>query len=385
MHTHQKSSDPVATIGLDIGKNTFHVVGLDKRGAIVMRTKVSRSQLIRRLVNLPPSLIGLEAGSGSHHIARQIKPLGHDVRLIPAQYVKPFLKAHKNDYRDAEAVAEAVQRPTMNFVAIKTPEQSDLLSLHRVRSRLVRQRTAIINQMRGFLIERGITVRQGPGPLRKVLPEVLSSPPPALSPRILRLIAELDEDWRHLDERLKALSAEILSLSENDPACQRLMTVPGIGPIISSAVVASIGTGSGFKQGRDFAAWLGLVPKQEFDRRPHQTRQDLQAGQQIPAHPLCAGRPRCPRAAPRHGDARPLAVDRTGFQALGASQSAGDRARQQARPYCLGRACARSPLRAKDHSRCLDRASLSSSPGLTATLTTTAFDRSSLQRLEFRT
>ena len=263
MHTHQKSSDPVATIGLDIGKNTFHLVGLDNRGAIAMRIKVSRNQLIRRLVNLPPCLIGLEAGSGSHHIARQIKPLGHDVRLIPAQYVKPFLKGHKNDYRDGEAIAEAVQRPTMNFVAIKTPEQSDLLSLHRVRSRLVRQRTAIINQIRGFLIERGITVRQGPAPLRKVLSEILSSPPEALSPRLLRLISELDEDWRRLDERLQALSAEIQSLSDNDAACQRLMTVPGIGPIISSAVVAAIGTGSGFKQGRDFAAWLGLVPKQE--------------------------------------------------------------------------------------------------------------------------
>ena len=151
----------------------------------------------------------------------------------------------------------------MNFVVIKTPEQSDLLSLHRVRSRLVRQRTAIINQIRGFLIERGITVRQGPAPLRKVLPEVLSSPPEALSPRLLRLISELDEDWRRLDDRLEVLSGEIASLSENDAACQRLMTVPGIGPIISSAVVAAIGTGSGFKQGRDFAAWLGLVPKQE--------------------------------------------------------------------------------------------------------------------------
>jgi transposase len=263
MHTHQKSSDPVATIGLDIGKNTFHLVGLDKRGAIVMRVKVSRHQLARRLANLPRCLVGLEAGSGSHHIARQIQGLGHDVRLIPAQYVKPFLKGHKNDYRDAEAIAEAVQRPTMNFVAIKTPEQSDLLSLHRVRSRLVRQRTAIINQIRGFLLERGITVRQGPRPLRMALPDVLASPPEALSPRLLRLIAGLDEDWRRLDERLEALSAEIASLSENDCACQRLMTVPGIGPIISSAVVAAVGTGSGFKQGRDFAAWLGLVPKQE--------------------------------------------------------------------------------------------------------------------------
>ena len=170
MHTHLKSSDTVATIGLDIGKNTFHLVGLDKRGAIAMRIKVSRNQLIRRLVNLPPCLIGLEAGSGSHHIARQIQPLGHDVRLIPAQYVKPFLKGHKNDFRDAEAIAEAVQRPTMSFVAIKTPEQSDLLSLHRVRSRLVRQRTAVINQIRGFLIERGVTARQGPGPLRRCCP-----------------------------------------------------------------------------------------------------------------------------------------------------------------------------------------------------------------------
>ena len=152
----------------------------------------------------------------------------------------------------------------MNFVAIKTPEQSDLLSLHRVRSRLVRQRTAIINQIRGFLIERGITVRQGPAPLRKVLPELLSSPREALSPRLQRLISELHEDWRRLDARLEALSVEIESLSEHDVACQRLMTVPGIGPIISSAVVAAIGTGSGFKQGRDFAAWLGLVPKQEL-------------------------------------------------------------------------------------------------------------------------
>jgi len=263
MHTHQKSSDAVAVIGVDIGKNTFHLVGLDKRGAIVLRMKVSRSQLERRLANMPRCLVGLEAGSGSHHIARQIQALGHDVRLLPAQYVKPFLKGHKNDYRDAEAIAEAVQRPTMKFVAIKTPEQSDLLSLHRVRSRLVGQRTAVINQIRGFLIERGITVRQGPGPLRKALPEILSSPPEALSPRIVRLIIDLSEDWRRLDERIEAVSTEIESLAENDGSCQRLMTVPGIGPIISSAVVAAIGNGSGFRQGRDFGAWLGLVPRQE--------------------------------------------------------------------------------------------------------------------------
>ena len=212
---------------------------------------------------MPRCLIGMEACSGSHHIGRQLEALGHDVRLIPAQYVKPFLKGHKNDYRDAEAIAEAVQRPTMTFVTIKTPAQMDLLALHRVRSRLVSLRTGVINQIRGFLIERGITVRQRPAPLRKALSDMLNSSSPALSPRMVRLIADLSEDWRRLDDRIAIVSAEIEALVEEDGACQRLMTVPGIGPIISSAVVAAIGDGAGFKQGRDFGAWLGLVPRQE--------------------------------------------------------------------------------------------------------------------------
>src|SRR5258707_2080329 len=263
MRTSQKTAGIITTIGIDLGKNTFHLIGFDQRGAIILKRKVSRGQLERRLTNIPSCLIGMEACSGSHHIGRQLQAAGHDVRLIPAQYVKPFLKGHKNDYRDAEAIAEAVQRPTMNFVAIKTPEQSDLLSLHRVRSRLVGRRTAVINQIRGFLIERGITVRQGPTPLRKALPAILSSPTDVLSPRMVHLIIDLSEDWRRLDERIQAVSTEIETLAENDGSCQRLMTVPGVGPIISSAVVAAIGNGGGFRQGRDFGAWLGLVPKQE--------------------------------------------------------------------------------------------------------------------------
>ena len=253
----------IATIGIDLGKNTFHLVGLDTRGAIVLQLKLSRGQIERRLANVPCCLIGMEACSGAHHIGRRLTELGHDVRLIPAQYVKPFLKGHKNDYRDAEAIAEAVQRPTMRFVAIKTPEQMDLLALHRVRSRLVGQRTGVINQIRGFLIERGITVRQGVMPLRKALPDILSSNQDALSPRMVGLIADLTQDWRRLDERIAAVSAEIEALARQDHGCQCLMTVPGVGPIISSAVVAAIGNGSGFKQGRDFGAWLGRVPKQE--------------------------------------------------------------------------------------------------------------------------
>src|SRR5262247_87266 len=253
----------VGTIGIDLGKNSFHLVGLDQRGAIVLQLKTSRGQLDRRLASVPCCLVGMEACSCAHHIGRRLEALGHNVRLIPAQYVKPFLKGHKNDYRDAEAIAEAVQRPTMHFVRLKTPDQMDLLALHRVRSRLVGQRTGVINQIRGFLIERGITVRQGFMPLRKALSEILSSYTDALSPRMVNLITELVQDWRRLDERIAAVSAEIESLAEQDEGCQRVMTVPGVGPIISSAVVAAIGNGAGFTQGRDFGAWLGLVPKQE--------------------------------------------------------------------------------------------------------------------------
>ena len=211
---HQSTAAIVATIGIDIGKNTFHLVGLDQRGNIVLQLKTSRQQLERRLANVPRCLIGMEACSGAHHIGRQLEALGHDVRLIPAQYVKPFLKGHKNDYRDAEAIAEAVQRPTMRFVTIKTPEQMDLLALHRVRARLVRLRTGVINQIRGFLIERGITVRQGPAPLRKALSDILSSNSGRLSPRMVHLIVDLTEDWRRLDDRIAAVSADIEALAE---------------------------------------------------------------------------------------------------------------------------------------------------------------------------
>jgi len=172
MRPSQKTLGTIRTIGIDIGKNTFHLIGFDKRGAIILQQKVSRGQLERRLANIPRCLIGMEACSGAHYIGRRLVALGHDARLIPAQYVKPFLKGHKNDYRDAEAIAEAVQRPTMHFVAIKTPEQMDLLALHRVRSRLVSQRTGVINQIRGFLIERGIVVRQGVVPFRRAYPEL---------------------------------------------------------------------------------------------------------------------------------------------------------------------------------------------------------------------
>src|SRR5215475_10000457 len=258
----QKLDTSPAVIGIDIGKNSFHVVGQNQRGAIVLRQKWSRGQVEARLANLPPCLIGMEACVGAHHLSRKLRTLGHDARLMPAKYVRPYSKGQKNDFRDAEAITEAVQRPTMKFVATKSADQLDLQALHRVRERLVSQRTGIINQIRAFLLERGIAVRQGVRFLRAELPGILAMRTDVLSPRMSRIIEALAGDWRHLDARIEGLSGEIETFARQDPHCERLMTVPGIGPIISSAMVAAIGTGEVFSKGRDFGAWLGLVPKQ---------------------------------------------------------------------------------------------------------------------------
>ena len=225
----------------DMGKNTLHMIGLDSRGAIVLREK---------------------AGLATHYVARELAALGHDVKQVPPTYAKPSRQGHKNDFRDAHSVAEAVQRPTTRFVPAKTDEQLDLQALHRVRSRLVSERTAVINQIRGFLLERGIIVRQGLRFLRQALPDILAKRTDVLSPRMVRVVADLAGDWRQLDERIEPVTDEIETLAKSDDGCRRVMTVPGIGPIISSAMVAAIGNGAAFARGRDFSAWIGLVPKQ---------------------------------------------------------------------------------------------------------------------------
>ena len=258
----QKLNSAIAVIGIDIGKNSFHIVGHDKSGTIVLRQKWSRGQVVTRLANLPPCLIGMEACVGAHHLSRKLQALGHDARLMPAKYVRPYSRGQKNDFRDAEAIAEAVQRPTMKFVATKIADQLDLQALHRVRERLVSQRTGIINQIRAFLLERGIAVHQGVRCLRAELAKILATRTDSLSPRMVRVIEELADDWRRLDERIEGLGGEIEAIANQDAGCKRLMSVPGVGPIISSAMVAAIGKGDVFCRGRDFAAWLGLVPKQ---------------------------------------------------------------------------------------------------------------------------
>jgi transposase len=274
MPRHRSDLDAVATIGVDIGKNTFHLVGLGRNGAIVLRQKLSRRQVEARLANMPPCLIGMEACVGAHHLSRQLKALGHDARLMPARYVRPYSKGQKNDFRDAEAIAEAVLRPTMKFVAIKTAEQLDLQALHRVRERLVCQRTSIINQIRAFLLERGIAVRQGLRALRTEMPIILAMTD-KLSPRMIHMIEDLCTDWRHLDRRIETVSDEIKTLSEQDDGAKRLMTVPGIGPIISTATVAAIGKGDMFSKGRDFGAWARTRAATNVDRRAPDPRAHL--------------------------------------------------------------------------------------------------------------
>src|SRR3982074_2472338 len=203
-----KSTATVATMGIDIGKNSFHVIGLDERGATVLRLKWSRGQVEARLANMPPCLIGMEACVGAHHLSRKLQSYAHDARLMPAKYVRPYAKGQKNDFRDGETIAEAVQRPTMKFVATKTADQLDLQALHRVRERLVSQRTGIINQIRAFLLERGIAVRQGQRFLRAELPRILATPPDVLSPRMVRVIEDLAGDWRRLDERIRPVERD---------------------------------------------------------------------------------------------------------------------------------------------------------------------------------
>jgi transposase len=249
-------------VGIDIGKDVFHLVGFDPDGQIVLRRKIKRLALVSEFKKLPACIVGMEACLSAHFVSRTLRQLGHQPRIIPAKYTKPFVKGQKNDYNDAEAIAEAALRPNLRCVGEKTRDQLDLQALHRVRSRLVSRRTATINQIRAFLIEQGITVRTGAHALRNSLFAILKNRQDEISPRMSDIIVGLYEDWLWLDERIESTTNEIEMISKHEGNCQRLMSVPGIGPIISTAMVAAIGTGEAFDRGRDFGAWLGLVPRQ---------------------------------------------------------------------------------------------------------------------------
>ncbi|WP_442917975.1 IS110 family transposase [Magnetovibrio sp. PR-2] len=249
-------------MGIDIGKDVFHIVGFDPTGTVVVRRKIKRLSLVKEFDHFPRCIVAMEACLSAHFVSRTLRKLGFDPRIIPAKYTKPFVKGQKNDYNDAEAIAEAALRPNLKTVREKTQDQLDLQALHRVRSRLVSRRTATINQIRAFLIEQGITVRTGAHALKSSLFAILDNRTDEISARMHDIIIGLYEDWLWLDERIESTTKEIEDISLHEGHCQRLMTIPGIGPIISTAMVAAVGNGEAFERGRDFGAWLGLVPRQ---------------------------------------------------------------------------------------------------------------------------
>ena len=250
------------TIGIDLGKTVFHLVALNQSGEVEVRKKFSRTQLLRFTANLRVDLIGMEACAGSHFLGRALREQGHEVRLMPAQYVKPFVKTNKSDFIDAEAIAEAVSRPTMRFVPIKTDEQLDMQSLHRVRERWIMRRTAVVNQIRGLLLERDITIRTGRCHLDAALPAILEDGAASLSGALRFLLAELKQELEQLAVHIEQAEALIHRAAQQSEACQRLDAIPGIGPLTATALIAAIGNGGAFHKGREFAAWVGLVPRE---------------------------------------------------------------------------------------------------------------------------
>ncbi|MFG6538555.1 IS110 family transposase [Sulfitobacter sp. CS16] len=256
------SIDELMSIGIDIGKDTFHIVAFDPDGQLVMRKQIKRLALVATFEKLPRCVVGMEACLSAHFVSRTLRKMGFEPRIIPAIYVKPFTKGQKNDYNDAEAIAEAALRPNLPVVPEKSQEQLDLQALHRVRSRLVSRRTATINQIRAFLIEQGITVRKGLRALKNSFETILEERKDEISPRMRTILIGLYGDWLWLDDRIETVSKEIELISRTEENCVNVMTIPGIGPMISTAMVAAIGTGEAFGRGRDFAAWVGLVPRQ---------------------------------------------------------------------------------------------------------------------------
>ena len=253
----------ITILGIDLGENSCSVVGLDVSGRVVLRRRVQRSGLAGLIERLPACVVAMEACCGAHHLGRLAAQHGHQVRLMPPEYVRPYVKAQKNDDRDAEAIAEAASRPTMRFVPLKHAAQLDVQSLHRARERLVAERTALINQMRALLLERGIALPKRRCRLSAWADALgLEEEVPGVSPRIQSLLADMRVEWRELDRRIEAFDREFLESARTEEATRRLATVPGIGPLNATALVAAVGDASAFGRGRDLAAWLGLVPRQ---------------------------------------------------------------------------------------------------------------------------
>jgi len=252
----------LTTIGLDLAKAVFQVHGADDRGRVVLKKQLKRAQVAAFFANLTPCKIGMEACGSAHYWARKFMAMGHEVVLIPPQYVKPYVKRNKNDAADAEAICEAVTRPNMPSVPVKSVEQQAILSLHRARQGFVKARTAQANQIRGLLAEYGFAIPQGIGHIAKRVPEIIEDGENDLPGSFRLLIQRLVDHLKELDRQAGELEQEIQLWHKNSPLSQKLAKIPGIGPITATALIASVGDARQFKNGRQLAAWLGIVPKQ---------------------------------------------------------------------------------------------------------------------------
>ena len=248
--------------GIDLGKNLFHVAGNDSSGRMLQRVTLTRQTLFHFFSNATAALIGMEACPGSQWLARKLTAMGHTVKIIPAQFVKPYVKSNKNDLLDAAAIAEAVTRPSMRFVTPKSTEQLEIQTLHRIRDRIVGSKTQLINQIRAFCLEFGIAIRQGVGLFKADFPAALADESNDLTPRMRVLLEGLWTEFRALEIRLAELDKEIEMLAACSEVAHRLMSIPGIGPLSATALIAAVGDGKQFAKARDMAAWLGLVPRQ---------------------------------------------------------------------------------------------------------------------------
>ena len=253
--------EQIITVGLDLAKHVFQVHGADRSGAVVLRKKLRRDQLLVFFAGLPRCTVAMEACGGAHHWAREIGQLGHEVRLIAPAYVKPFVKRQKNDTADAEAICEAAQRPTMRFVPVKTEAAQASALVFRTRDLLVRQRTQLINAVRGHMTEFGMVVAQGPMHVGRLI-AIIEDPHSDLLESARNVLGVIIAELRALDDRVSMLDAEIVRRAKEDPVARRLMTIPGIGPITATALIALAPSAATFRRGRDFAAWLGLTPTQ---------------------------------------------------------------------------------------------------------------------------
>lgn len=256
-------------LGIDLAKNVFELCAMNRSGSVTLKKRVTRRTLLQTLSQLPASTIGIEACTGAFYWQRQFEALGHTVRIISPQYVKPFVKGQKNDRNDAQAIAVALMQPTIVFVPPKSVEQQDILALHRARQRLVNHRTATASQIRGLLLDRGIPIDCGIRRVRRAIPDVLEDADNELSDRMRCIIAELFDLLRSLDTRIAFFDRQIHQVFCESEACQRIASIKGVGPKTATAVVAAIGDGREFKNGRHFAAWLGLVPRQHSSGNRH--------------------------------------------------------------------------------------------------------------------